>query len=788
MAALPRNCGPLRCNACQRWLLSAFIPELAPRSTSVRLPPLAQHRRRYTTTRPLRSQVASEQPPQSASIQEHSASEHSAPYTDATIPDGYDATSDKPWYLQVQEAQFNQPDSIAAKQQLPELPDDPPTILDGLLDHLSVDIGLDYLSLLDLRSVDPPPAFGSNLIMIFGTARSEKHLNVSANRFCRWLRTQYKLRPYADGLLGRNEFKLKMRRKLRKTKILSAAGARDLSDTDDGIATGWVCVNVGSVDEEAVAEEELGEGAIGFSQRSHGTKLVVQMMTEDKRGELDLEGLWTGILKGSLRRQTEINNARPSPELTAPAVAGNRLDSTPSATGALSQSMPSHMNQQVRSFHSTRARPAADSQSAAISPENEPDPRELEPHLLFDKARDVEDVSDYQVRASRSGPVDETHSFPPPASPDMASDLTLRTHLAYLDHVSEDTAFEMLGQGENDKSSTTFLQSFYDRLPLFLGTKHWDAILELHSHGLRIAHPSYTQAGHVKLLHEMAASGATIPAEVFQRAVESVLGSAQVPGGGGSDPFHETDRRKQSKLRRNSSVDPENPESPSNHAIHALRSGLGYAFDILDLAEAHGHEACTEQTLLAIHRAITSPRLSSEVSDSLTQGQLSRLTKGFHNALDLLNPEVGSIPRALIVAMLTSYSQMDLWQAFWQVWHLISAAALRHDEQLYQILFEGIVAAGDRRQARRVINEYIEQMGHEAPPVHIEAHGELALAVARSLRVAGYDAESEHGKWARIWELCRKGIVLLPEDVLRQALNSRSEAQDGGMVEVDSTS
>lgn len=267
-----------------------------------------------------------------------------------------------PWYLQVDTPQ--PPTSshpFADRQVIPDLPHEPPSILSPMLEYLSVDAGLDNLTLLDLRSLDPPPALGANLLMVLGTARSVKHLNVSADRFCRWLRSNYKLRPYADGLLGRNELKLKLRRKARRARLAASVGNTLYEKgrgADDGITTGWICVNVGQVEEghskqvpeqdraaaesdmreqdddsvaelgmeeeeggattetdhrelraEAIAEtgtnvaekeyvnpeqsiEDQDNSYIGFGSRSNAPRIVVQMFTEEKRAELDLEGLW----------------------------------------------------------------------------------------------------------------------------------------------------------------------------------------------------------------------------------------------------------------------------------------------------------------------------------------------------------------------------------------------------------------------------------------------------------------------------------------------------------------
>jgi len=204
-----------------------------------------------------------------------------------------------PWYLQV-DTITKPPEFLLERQRLPEIPEDAPQMLQPLMQQLSVDLGLDYLTLLDLRKLDPPAALGTNLLMIIGTARSEKHLHTSADRFCRWLRSTYKLRPNADGLLGRDERKLKMKRKAKRAKLLGN-GMDD--NGDDGIRTGWVCVDVGIV--ERTAEDEKPLGFVGFGQRSEGVKVVVQMLTEEKRAEIDLESLWNGILRRVEKEQDE---------------------------------------------------------------------------------------------------------------------------------------------------------------------------------------------------------------------------------------------------------------------------------------------------------------------------------------------------------------------------------------------------------------------------------------------------------------------------------------------------
>ena len=221
--------------------------------------------------------------------------------------------SETPWYLQVENPQ-RASNPLLERQRIPELPSDPPPLLKPMLEHISVNLGLDDLTIFDLRKIDPPPALGANLIMILGTARSEKHLHVSADRFCGWLKGTYKLNPYADGLMGRGEFKLKMRRKVRRARLLSSVGSLETSVTDDGLRTGWICVNVGTIEDGRGSTKESNltkqHDYVGFGSQAEGAKVVIQMLTQEKREELDLEDLWGKTIRRHERKEERISTAQ----------------------------------------------------------------------------------------------------------------------------------------------------------------------------------------------------------------------------------------------------------------------------------------------------------------------------------------------------------------------------------------------------------------------------------------------------------------------------------------------
>ncbi|RFU77328.1 hypothetical protein TARUN_4880 [Trichoderma arundinaceum] len=239
--------------------------------------------------------------------------------------------TDTPWFLDVQPPRHAPLQHIAS---LPKVPEDAPHLLEPMMKYIYEDMGLDELSMLDLRDLDPPAALGANLIMIFGTARSERHLHVSAGRFVRWLRRNHKVGARADGLIGPGELKTKLRRLRKKAKMLGT-NTTILPGADNGISTGWVCVNFKAHDlgvQESSNYDESGRFS-GFGAPLMGTTVVVQCMTESRRNELDLETLWRGILRRNIEEMQKVKGkaALNSSELESLVSSKIQLPDTPSA-------------------------------------------------------------------------------------------------------------------------------------------------------------------------------------------------------------------------------------------------------------------------------------------------------------------------------------------------------------------------------------------------------------------------------------------------------------------------
>ncbi|KAK7751536.1 ATPase synthesis protein 25 mitochondrial [Diatrype stigma] len=260
--------------------------------------------------------------------------------------------ADVPWYLQVEP-----PRHVATIEPppLPEVPEGAPEVVGPLLKFVSEELGLDELNLMDLRELDPPAALGPNLFMLFGTARSERHLHVSAGRLLRWLRYNHRIWANADGLLGPNERKTKLKRKAKRAKLLGTMGT---DDGDDGIRTGWICVNLGTIGHGGEASTIIGEDGrvAGFGVTRNGSSIVVQIMTESRRAELDLESLWENALnppapkdisttsKGSRATQTGSNESEAGPIRTPIEQVSHRLAYNASRKVRVSELLRAHPN------------------------------------------------------------------------------------------------------------------------------------------------------------------------------------------------------------------------------------------------------------------------------------------------------------------------------------------------------------------------------------------------------------------------------------------------------------
>ncbi|KAF2815258.1 uncharacterized protein BDZ99DRAFT_495067 [Mytilinidion resinicola] len=630
-----------------------------------------------------------------------------------------------PWYLQVQRPRdaFDESQPLAHRQRIPELPKNPPPMLEEILQRISVDLGLDDLNLLDLRHLDPPPALGSKLIMIVGTARSEKHLHVSADRFSRWLRSTHKLKPHAAGLLGRNELKLKLRRKARRMRLLANVGGQEMDDKniDDGIRTGWVCVTVGRVQASEAEEPELPrEGFIGFGRRTDGVNIVVQMFTEEKRQEIDLEGLWERILRradrdqgSELEQEVEQNSQESSPSQIVDAL------SETDSRSSLPRVSNSQSAQQVRRLHTVGISPHSTAHGFSIFGMTSIQP----PHAFVRRPQSTDASTKVLIEPTETQPDDLKG---------------LQYLLKELKAMPVQTAYEALGAGLSDKTSTTFLRDFHELIPDF-GRElyHFEAWMDMVVCAVQIEVPGYNIADSDLLLDEIALSGLTPSERIYKTILELRLQDISV---------------------RSSQNIPSMPQ-------------LERCIQILQEMEALDYKTLTPELMLSFHKhLLVEPSQTSDV-DSVsdvqdktptlaTQLQAQRTELRNFIAIHDLEPMDADI----YLDLLRRYGSIRDWVGFHDIWHLLARLQIPRSAEHYITALNLITEAADRDMAQEALRTMTPDMVTERPPV--DCVGDLARAMYACVRVAEPRVDEEEvepgivdAEWRRLRDWCRRGLA-----------------------------
>ncbi|OJD18644.1 ATPase synthesis protein 25, mitochondrial [Emergomyces pasteurianus Ep9510] len=614
-----------------------------------------------------------------------------------------------PWYLQ-EEVEDSAPHPLRKQQPLPALPENPPPILKDLLEHISVDIGLDNLSLLDLRQLDPPPALGANLIMIFGSARGVKHLNVSADRLCRWLRTTYKLRPNADGLLGRNELKIKLRRKARRAKLAKSAKST-LTQPDDGITTGWICVDVGTVEGGQFCKPEEGSekvGFVGFGTVVEGTRIVVQMMTEEKREEIDLEGLWSRTLE----RNSLENEGLPRPQAEEPPKEADLIHE-PSivAQADSSHRLSSHAPQISVTFEQRRG--------ISTSSRQHQDPKST--------------TGDF-VRTSRE-------EDPKPPGKKKKFDSTSLTALSrWHRNISPVEAIRDLGQGVHDKTSTTFLQQFYQELAKAPSDLASSQRIKLMCTAIVLHHPGYSKTDLFEAFQEHILSNYIVTRPQFLQILDALL-----------------------SFKPDLSSDPPRLLLPS--------ADMQLALQIIDHVGLRGVNLLDATIIIklfvgASFRAQVYPVSREDLPSSTPIGNRIPVPLDTYESVKRIQSRLARVIKATR-ATLTSNQYMIILRVFfnqgeylkfWNTWQEVALAGASRDKSFYLFIFQlHAESDGWQRWTTNLLN-CIQMMEQENPPVHMD--GEFAETIARCITVACPDilarvGRNEPGPLVKVWRQCQ---------------------------------
>ena len=632
-----------------------------------------------------------------------------------------------PWYLQV-ETPKQDLKPLSERQKIPELPEFSPPILEPLLQHISIDLGLDSLTLLDLRKLDPPPALGANLLMVIGTARSERHLHVSADRLCRWLRSKYKLRPDADGLLGRNELKLKLRRKAKRAKLMG----RSDENEDDGMRTGWVCVDVGIVEPAEGAEAIEGpQDFVGFGRKTDGVRLVVQMLTEEKREEINLERLWEGILKRS-KGGADVMEEIAGPESAAQSTSEENLlaPEVEQPTQNVVENLSTFPKRgfQAREYH-TSARRLQTQQVQSTRP------RFLSERAIFDSVTSSIEAGNFEEARITL----ESNSEGILRLSDGGWQTFLQEKiLLHLQTLPEEDALQHLGTGSSDYSSTPFLQTFYSCLSLSPTAAEIEARIWLHCFAQAIRHPGYEPSGLLDMFQGLQRMGADITPNAYKHLLRGVL---------------QPDKSK-------------NLHGPTQVALRG-------AMDIIQAMHDQGLQILDEDLLVELQE-LTAPAEDSEFIDPVQK-------VGSADSFDMSSVVPNAIQRRLHALMMTldlpcfreetrlrlldHYRRRNNWIEFWDIWRMAPRRGKSQSPNMYAFMFNSVGQHKNQKACMKALRTWVPEMQHEDSPVRME--GQVAAAVRYCVKVASpfveqdfYNNPDSNDEWVVLWRMCEssKGL------------------------------
>ena len=644
-----------------------------------------------------------------------------------------DDVSAIPWYLQVDTPQ-RAPQPLSERQRIPDLPESPPPILQPLLQHISIDLGLDDLIILDLRKLDPPPALGANLLMLLGTTRSEKHLHVSADRLCRWLRSTYKLRPDADGLLGRNELKLKLRRKSRRAKLLGSATD---DNGDDGVRTGWVCVDAGVVD----GGEGEGESApipeqqfVGFGRRTDGVRIVVQMLTEEKREEIDLEKLWGGILRRAGQPEIEEGDTQVTTELSSTITQETPPEGVPGSRNGLSH-RPSSILTQSRRLHTSTRRmmepgvASTETFSTANFPLTNTIPKLGQNEIKFYMAHAIQDGDYQKAKAYALQHIEDV----PELQNGGWRGLLLEQLRLHLESIPTDLALEQLGTGFKDYSSSPFLTVFFQCISPFPSQAEAEARLWLHCFARETGHEGYNFNGLLALFNEVQLSGVNISTTTYHRLLYNLLCSTKVTG----------------SYRR-----------PPRYAVEG-------AVKVIQTMHDQGIEILDEDVFIILQEAtfvtaaLDAPPgslyVSPEDTFDLSTFPMSPSQRRIHVLMKTLNlPPFREESR---IRLLDLYARQHYWREFWDVWRMAPRQRVPQSAALYTLMFDAVAQTKNQRACMTVLRTWVPEMDREEPAIRLE--GNLAVAITECVKVADpyvatqFNEDLEvNGKWISLYRRC----------------------------------
>lgn len=693
-----------------------------------------------------------------------------------------------PWFLRLKASKAPRY-LLAEKQILPELPQRPPPELADMLNQLSEAHGITDLNTLDLRLLNPPPAIGPNVVMLVGTARSVRHLHATADKVCRYMRTQYKWSPNVDGLLGRNQLKLIHHRKQRRGKVVST----QMGEVEEAGNSDWVCVH-------------------GGSQR-----LVVQLFTRTRREDMNIDGLWRGILsrderhriadaareaerewtwekedatakdtvqvteevKNSLQRQQMVNDIRAKGHATVDVNENVQVKENAKDTAREIEEVEEIMQPQEEVINTV---PTKQGVTGTVQmKEKAKDGGVLESSEAADKIQPFQ--TQYNVLLSVSGPRRIRQLTT--SAPDFSVSVNVTNHPTFLEFVrtgdltcylstlslpTKDSSSTILqahidalksplvcpksltGTGFSDKSSTPFLKTFYKALasaaPDMQIKYEVELIILSNTHKPKF----YPVNSLLAFLQGLRQQGMPLKAEHYYVILSHQATCSELRPSIGSDWPLAADARVaimdsyiqdlKYYLRPEEAVDIEDrPEFRYANFLALLREPVSDARQVLINYDATVGTPldlglCQNPGQFTLHPKIVNGNGYSSLSLNLTYCYTIR-----QHHLDYL----------------TALGLGHKWEWLWKWWKRLPLHRVVRGPEYYKLAFELVAMAANQREAIYCLRWLgPEAMTIESPPVKLKNNPDLAMAVLRVIEIADPGAKSR--EWADIRKFCLRVV------------------------------
>ncbi|KAH8156464.1 hypothetical protein CIB48_g11783 [Xylaria polymorpha] len=640
------------CSQCRLLVLNLFTGSVL-RSAPLVRPSLCYSRPQVVGALPIRRFSSLPKPNDPASDAEHGQNARvleEEPESSKDEDEGEAAATELklanvPWYLQV-----DPPTHIAPLEPppLPEVPPDAPPLIGSLLEYASEEMGLDELTLLDLRQLDPPPALGPSLFMLFGTARSERHLTSAPAAWCGGCR------------------KTKLRRKARRAKLLGTMGT---DDADDGIRTGWICVNLGTIDRSGTESAVVAEdGRVsGFGVSHVGSTIVFQIMTEGRRAEMALETLWTRALDRSLN---------PPPE-----------------SGSIDGSKDSKSRVKPERELDPKSRPEREpAPKSRVKPERELDP--VEKAMLANLHRPAGITGGRKGQSTEASPWNRAHFYSTQqisraattevdplstSSPEeLARVLTYDAHQKQrllgllrtrLDEMDAQTAQASLGESNDDSQPTPFMELMELAMETLPPTRTWEYRLAVQYKASVSGVTSALQSlDDVRLLvEELRIYGIKATRYQYLQLLSCV--------------FYANERQ------ANVVVD--------------------LALDVIKTMHQRNESIMADDLITAIIEGASKPNNRRRWNKDLME-RVEKL---------LYRPNAPCMDDQLLMRLMTVYAGVGFWDKLWTIWGVPARHLRPRSVDLYIHVFKLAAVSGSINICTRVLRRCIPEAGSEDPPV-----------------------------------------------------------------------